>query len=407
MAWKHDNPKSVSGLSAYARQRNEMTMADEALAPSSLPVEAAAPSEADYAAIHDVFMETARGRWFLTEFAKRNRNADTRMVLDAVARIEQSLATTKEAPADLTEALAAIRDIVETARQQAVAALQGQPSAARFATAYRSVRAIREVAWMLRESGSDSSVCDGLDAQANTIDRSLDQLSAIAPGDTVEAIFTDLIRRIEDLAGGELPSSPAPVSPPRQHSRPPAPPPPQPASDHHETQTVSEAPEPQHHVVPDTASPAALADEPDLATPTFAASEPETVIETMSVVESDSPDIEPATAASTMNEAAIAAADEAHDIAVLDMIAMEMAADDPEIADDALDDGDEPAEADIDVIAGSQTLDEAFDLRKDSPASLGAALIANGTIRPRSLTGVGRFASIQRLSQAEKVALFS
>ncbi|MBN9012857.1 MAG: hypothetical protein J0H25_07375, partial [Rhizobiales bacterium] len=248
-------------------------MADEALAPSSLPVEAAAPSEADYAAIHDVFMETARGRWFLTEFAKRNRNADTRMVLDAVARIEQSLATTKEAPADLTEALAAIRDIVETARQQAVAALQGQPSAARFATAYRSVRAIREVAWMLRESGSDSSVCDGLDAQANTIDRSLDQLSAIAPGDTVEAIFTDLIRRIEDLAGGELPSSPAPVSPPRQHSRPPAPPPPQPASNHHETQTVSEAPEPQHHVVPDTASHVALDEEPDLTAPTFAASE--------------------------------------------------------------------------------------------------------------------------------------
>jgi hypothetical protein len=111
--------------------------------------------------------------------------------------------------------------------------------------------------------------------------------------------------------------------------------------------------------------------------------------------------------ASTMNEATIAAADEAHDIAVLDMIAMEMAADDPEVADDALDDGGEPTDADLDAIASSETLDEAFDLRKDSPASLGAALIANGTIRPRSLTGVGRFASIQRLSQAEKVALFS
>ena len=383
-------------------------MADEAHAPLSFPADAATPSEADYTAIHDVFMETARGRWFLAEFAKRNRNADTRMVLDAVARIEQSLAGTKDAPADLSEAFAAIRPIVEEAKQQAIAALQGQPSATRFGTAYRRVRAIREVAWMLRESGSDSGVCDGLDAQANTIDRSLDQLAAIAPGDTVEAIFADLIRRLEDLAGGGLPSMPAaPAPPPQQQSRPPAPPPPQSARDHHEMRTVSEAPEPQQHPVPDTASPTALADEHDLTATPFAASEPATSIEVMSAHESDAPHIEPATAASTKEGAAIAAADEAHDIAVLDMIAMEMAADDPDIADDALDDGDEPTETDVDIIANSATLDEAFDLRRDSPASLGAALIANGTIRPRSLTGANRFAAIQRLSQAEKVALFS
>lgn len=383
-------------------------MADEAHAPSSFPADAAKPSEADYAAIHDVFMETARGRWFLAEFAKRNRNADTSMVLDAVARIEQSLAGAKDTPADLSEVFAAIGPIVEEAKQQAIAALQGQPSATRFATAYRSVRAIREVAWMLRESGYDSGVCDGLDAQANTIDRSLDQLAAIAPGDTVEAIFTDLIRRIEDLAGGELSFMPAaPAPPPQQQSRPPAPPPPQPARDHHEMRAVSEAPEPQQHLVPDTASPTALADEHDLTATPFAASEPATSIEVMSAHESDAPHIEPATAASTKEGAAIAAADDAHDIAVLDMIAMEMAADDPDIADDALDDGDEPTETDVDIIANSATLDEAFDLRRDSPASLGAALIANGTIRPRSLTGANRFAAIQRLSQAEKIALFS
>lgn len=386
-------------------------MADEALAPSSPGVDAATPGEADYAAIHDVFMETARGRWFLAEFAKRNRNADTRMVLDAVARIERSLATAKDAPADLTEAFAAIRPIVDEAKQQAIAALQGQPSAARFATAYRSVRAIREVAWTLRESGSDGSICDGLDAQANTIDRSLDQLAAIAPGETVEIIFTDLIRRLEDLAGGELPSTFA-AAPPRQQSQPPATPPPQPASDRHQIRTTSEAPEPQQHLAPDTTSPVALAGEPaatDVAV--FSPSGPAS-IEAMPADETDVPDIEPAMAASTMNEAAIAAADEAHDIAVLDiavldMIAMEMAADDPDVADDALDDGDDPTDADIDVIANSATLDEAFDLRRDSPASLGAALIANGTIRPRSLTGASRFANIQRLSQAEKVALFS
>ncbi len=374
-------------------------MADEARAPSSPPVEAATHGEADYAAIHDVFMETARGRWFLAEFAKRNRNADTRMVLDAVDRIERSLAGAKDAPVDLTEAFVAIRHVVDEARQQAVAALQGQPSAARFATAYRSVRAIREVAWMLRESGSDASVCDGLDAQANTIDRSLDQLAAIVPADAVETVFADLIRRLEDLAGDELPPIPAP--PPQQQSRPPSPPPAQSVSDQHEAR------EPQQHLTPDVASLVALADGPDGTATLFAAPKPATSGETTLAGESDMSDIEPATAAATMNEAAMAAADEAEDIAVLDMIAMEMAADDSEIADDTLDDGDEPTDIDIDVMASAETLDEAFDIRKDSPASLGAALIANGTIRPRSLTGAGRFAVIQRLSQAEKVALFS
>ncbi len=54
-------------------------------------------------------METARGRWFLTEYAKRNRNADTRMVLDAVERIEQSLAAQKEESLQKEEDLAGRR----------------------------------------------------------------------------------------------------------------------------------------------------------------------------------------------------------------------------------------------------------------------------------------------------------
>src|SRR2546430_4491753 len=66
-------------------------MAEEAFALSPISARAALPSEEDYAAISEAFMETSRGRWFLGEYAKRNRNADTRMVLDAVARIEESI----------------------------------------------------------------------------------------------------------------------------------------------------------------------------------------------------------------------------------------------------------------------------------------------------------------------------
>ena len=100
-------------------------MANQAFALSPISARASLPSEEDYEAIREAFMETARGRWFLDEYAKRNRNADTRMVLDAVERIEQGLAAQKDAAAeaDLTEALAAIRKAVIEAQASANAAV--------------------------------------------------------------------------------------------------------------------------------------------------------------------------------------------------------------------------------------------------------------------------------------------
>src|SRR3979411_182560 len=91
--------------------RDESTMADEAFALSPISARAAQPREEDYDAISEAFMETSRGRWFLGEYAKRNRNADTRMVLDALARIEQTMAAQRQPAPDsgLADALAAIR----------------------------------------------------------------------------------------------------------------------------------------------------------------------------------------------------------------------------------------------------------------------------------------------------------
>jgi hypothetical protein len=53
--------------------------------------------EEDYEAIEAAVMETARGRWFLMEFARRNRNADTKVLLEAISRLENQM-TGKHAP---------------------------------------------------------------------------------------------------------------------------------------------------------------------------------------------------------------------------------------------------------------------------------------------------------------------
>jgi hypothetical protein len=75
-------------------------------------------AEADYDEIHAALRQTERGRWFLTEYARRNRNADTEILLQAIARIEAAVrgdhprppADTAETPA-LGRELAAIAEV--------------------------------------------------------------------------------------------------------------------------------------------------------------------------------------------------------------------------------------------------------------------------------------------------------
>jgi hypothetical protein len=224
-------------------------MADEAFALSPINARASLPTDEDYAAIHEAFMETARGRWFLTEYAKRNRNADTRMVLDAVERIETSLAGQRQAQAEaearaLTEARAQAEALANAQAQFQVqfqahsqaqyAQVDAQPqidlwpelsrafAKARIEVAHRLVRednaqafeairaaveTIKSVIWALRERGFDSRICDFLDIQANAITDGYTGLlaeSSVASEAEVEvlAAFDALIEQVEALTRG-------------------------------------------------------------------------------------------------------------------------------------------------------------------------------------------------------------
>lgn len=46
-------------------------------------------ADSDFAAIESAVMETSRGRWFLKEYARRNRHADTECVLEAISRLSE------------------------------------------------------------------------------------------------------------------------------------------------------------------------------------------------------------------------------------------------------------------------------------------------------------------------------
>src|SRR5436190_11756317 len=218
--------------------REEFDMADEAFALSPISARATLPGEEDYAAIAEAFMETSRGRWFLTEYAKRNRNADTRMVLDAVVRIEQSLAAQREedlqrqeslqreeglsaqqaaeavaaaaaAQERLTEALAAIRNSVEAAEESAVEALDSLALEQRLAPVRKGARVLREIAWRLREIGNDGRICDLIDSQVTVIEKGTDQFSSEEARAALHAAFSALQGRLVEFGDADRALAPA------------------------------------------------------------------------------------------------------------------------------------------------------------------------------------------------------
>lgn len=181
-------------------------MAEQAFALSPMTATASLPTQADYDAIAGAFMETARGRWFLAEYARRNRNADTATVLEAVARIEKTLAEQKQRAASTSPSngdrnlIVAVNAILSGARTAAESAFANPAIADALAPARKCATVIREIAWGLRESGADSRICGLLDAQVDAIEAACDGFSASDIRGGVLGAFDKATTQIADLA---------------------------------------------------------------------------------------------------------------------------------------------------------------------------------------------------------------
>lgn len=385
---------------------NESLMADEAFALSPISARPAMPSDADYDAIREAFMETSRGRWFLSEYAKRNRNADTHMVLDAVARIEKNLAGQKQPIGpSLSESLIAIRAVVGEARAGVAKAIAGLENDAVLAAAHDGARIIREVSWTLRECGADIRICNLLDTQLSAIDAG-HRLVADVDSEAALATFDRLLDRIHELAGearmspGESPiaNQDEPAFPTADGELPEAAAAIEPAAE-----SVTEAPEPtavaelvavaapDAAAAPETmATPEATAAPDATATPEAMArpeATPESELVIVTAAETDGiefvepmatpADVVPTTshhqsaAVAETSEAQTASEDEAADVdAMLDLIATEMSAPQPP----------EPGELEAAIAAAQadaeQTAEAALDAAERSEIEQLAAEVA-------------------------------
>ncbi|SFK20014.1 hypothetical protein [Bradyrhizobium sp. Gha] len=312
-------------------------MASEAFALSPMSARAAEPNEQDYDAIREAFMETARGRWFLGEYAKRNRNADTRMVLDAVAKIEETLAAQRQPVVvdRLPEALAAIRRAVEEAESAAAKAFDPAAMEASLAPVTRGVRIIKEISWRWREIGADGRICDLIDSQLASIEAACAQIATIDPRGDLKAAFDLLKDRIEqtEADGVAVPQAAArPAPAPVQEAPPVAEAPDAKAS----TAMASEAPvsftDTPHDVSPKSEATVEVSGVAEEATDVAIAPE---IAESHAAVEGSLAAVEdslanPAAVAEITDEFSLDAAAEAEDEAILEAIALEMAAPDPE-----------------------------------------------------------------------------
>jgi len=132
-------------------------------------------SAADYDAIAAAVMETARGRWFLAEYARRNRQTDTEMVLSAIARLERLCtvpAAMLDQGADLSETARTIAELRDDLDRAGVGGASARLSARIHETAagiVEATEAIQEIAWTLREDGAPPELCDRLDRRATEI----------------------------------------------------------------------------------------------------------------------------------------------------------------------------------------------------------------------------------------------
>ena len=155
-----------------------------AMIPAAMPL-----SESDYEAIESAVMETVRGRWFLAEHARRNRNADTRLVLDAIEKLERLIARRTEPlePDRVRFDLIEMMNAITRTKSEIAAIRPGRDAASHFDQASNELDAIvdttekatsdiiaaaervQEIGWQLREHGVDPSVCDLIDAHATEV----------------------------------------------------------------------------------------------------------------------------------------------------------------------------------------------------------------------------------------------
>ncbi len=155
----------------------------------SRPTPPSASALSEYETLEATLCGSERGRWFLAEHARRNRAADTEMLLGAITRLEQTVMNDRgpEGVGHLRGNLVEMADAISRTKAEIAAITAPDHEQTRLALASQaldaivrateraasdilgSAEAVQEAAAALRAGGVDPEACDTLDRHATAI----------------------------------------------------------------------------------------------------------------------------------------------------------------------------------------------------------------------------------------------
>lgn len=145
-------------------------------------------TDAQFSAVEDAVLQTPRGRWFLAEYLRRHRAADTDRVLSAIETLQTRVGGVQDNPV-MTALRRELQEIAVTIvhTRREIASLKGDPGTNGFTHAtdeldtlvaaseratgdiLSSVERLQDVGLRLRDKGTEATECEAIEAQAITI----------------------------------------------------------------------------------------------------------------------------------------------------------------------------------------------------------------------------------------------
>jgi len=198
-------------------------------------------ADEDYNAIEAAVMESARGRWFLTEYAQRNRHSDTLTLLEAIHKLEENVSKNinqdDDEPSDKIKFdLMEMASAIAQTKNEIAALTPADEEDSRFMAATQELDAIvtatetatgdilgaaesvQEIIWTMREAGIEGEQCDDLETLITQIytacsfqDITGQRITKVI---TLLKYLEDRLDAMFDIWGGDKIASAPPAPPP-------------------------------------------------------------------------------------------------------------------------------------------------------------------------------------------------
>ena len=160
-------------------------------------------SDAEYRTIEATLLQTARGRWFLSEHGRRARRLDSALLEEAIGRLQSSLRDPPALLGQLKTEIEEVKSHLSETRAELSQRMQPEPGAAASGAPsatqgiLTAAEDIHELAWSLQAKAPDAESCE-------QIARHAARLYALSLQQAIESARLTKLAGALDTASGKL-----------------------------------------------------------------------------------------------------------------------------------------------------------------------------------------------------------